>query len=57
MTNSKSKTFIDSITNLVQQIGGYISGAAARIFGPNDDDYPKTGVQPFEGESSNGDQK
>ncbi|MCU0535107.1 MAG: hypothetical protein MUD14_14565 [Hydrococcus sp. Prado102] len=25
-----------------------------RIFSPPDDDYPKTGIQPFEGESSEG---
>jgi hypothetical protein len=25
-----------------------------RIFSPPDDDYPKTGVQPFEGEPSEG---
>lgn len=24
-----------------------VSKAAGRIFGPNDDDYPETGVQPF----------
>ncbi|WP_171974789.1 hypothetical protein [Leptolyngbya sp. 'hensonii'] len=30
----------------------YISGAVARIFGPTDDAYPATGVQPFEGEPS-----
>ncbi len=32
--------------NMIQ----YISEAAARIFGPNDDAYPATGVQPFSGE-------
>jgi hypothetical protein len=28
----------------------YFSGALSRIFGPTDDAYPNTGVQPFEGE-------
>jgi hypothetical protein len=28
----------------------YISEAVARIFGPSDDAYPLTGVQPFNGE-------
>lgn len=34
------------LDNLVQ----YFSGAMSRIFGPSDDEYPNTGVQPFEGE-------
>lgn len=28
----------------------YFSEAISRIFGPSDDAYPATGVQPFEGE-------
>ncbi len=28
----------------------YITEAFARIFSPNDDQYPEIGVQPFEGE-------
>jgi hypothetical protein len=28
----------------------YVSGAMRRIFGPTDDSYPATGVQPYEGE-------
>jgi hypothetical protein len=28
----------------------YISEAVVRIFGPSDDSYPVTGVQPFSGE-------
>ncbi|HEY9897152.1 MAG TPA: isochorismate synthase [Candidatus Sericytochromatia bacterium] len=34
--------------NVVQ----YFSGALVRIFGPSDDSYPETGVQPFEGTPS-----
>ena len=36
-----------------QMIQSIMSGFA-RIFGPSDDDYPKSGVQPFEGEPYDG---
>jgi hypothetical protein len=39
-----------SIINGVTQVITYILGAASRIFGPRDDNYPATGVQPFEGD-------
>jgi hypothetical protein len=29
----------------------YLFGGFIELFSPNRDDYPKTGVQPFEGES------
>ena len=29
-----------------------LSTAVGRIFGPDDDDYPKTGVQPFNGDAA-----
>ncbi|NJK68666.1 MAG: isochorismate synthase [Microcoleus sp. CSU_2_2] len=32
----------------------YVSEAAMRIFKRSDDDYPNTGVQPFEGKPSKG---
>jgi hypothetical protein len=38
------------ISKLFESITQYISEAVARIFGPTDDEYPLTGVQPFEGE-------
>lgn len=41
---------IQSITDGVAQVFTYISGAASRIFSPRDDNYPATGVQPFEGD-------
>lgn len=41
------------ISKLVSDVLLYISGAMARIFGPTDDAYPETGVQPYEGEPSN----
>ena len=33
-------------------VSRYFWEAATRIFGPSDDDYPETGVQPFEGDLS-----
>ncbi|MEG4116126.1 isochorismate synthase [Microcoleus sp. N9_B4] len=30
----------------------YVSEAAVRIFSPSDDNYPNSGVQPFEGKPS-----
>ena len=34
------------IDDLIQ----FFSEAVSRIFGPTDDQYPNTGVQPFEGD-------
>jgi len=39
----------EKIQNAVQSILGGVS----RIFQPTDDDYPESGVQPFEGEPYN----
>lgn len=41
------------ITKAIENISEYFSGALARIFGPTDDKYPPTGVQPFEGDPYN----
>jgi hypothetical protein len=38
------------IYRLFDSISQYISEAVARIFGPSDDAYPVTGVQPFSGD-------
>ena len=38
------------IYKVFYSITQYISEAVARIFSPNDDAYPLTGVQPFSGE-------
>ncbi len=48
-TNNKGG-IMQGILELPQKIVRYIYGAAARIFSPRDDNYPETGVQPFEGE-------
>lgn len=39
-----------NIGKIIANVSEYISAAFARIFGPNDDQYPEIGVQPFEGE-------
>jgi hypothetical protein len=38
------------IPKLFDDVIQYFSGAISRIFGPSDDKYPNTGVQPFDGE-------
>ncbi|MDJ0615193.1 MAG: hypothetical protein QNJ63_00360 [Calothrix sp. MO_192.B10] len=42
-----------NISKLIAKITQYITEAAMRIFGPDDDEYPSTGVQPFTGEPYN----
>ncbi|NJN86289.1 MAG: hypothetical protein HC881_08205 [Leptolyngbyaceae cyanobacterium SL_7_1] len=49
-THKPPWNLLDAIKTIPQQIIGYISSAAIRIFSPNDDNYPATGTQPFEGE-------
>lgn len=41
-----------SIYKLFEDMAQYISEAVVRIFSPNDDTYPTTGVQPFTGQKS-----
>jgi hypothetical protein len=41
---------IHTIEIIPQRAIQYIASAATRIFSPTDDDYPATGVQPFEGD-------
>lgn len=36
--------------NIFDELIQFISGAVTRIFTPTDDEYPATGVQPFEGD-------
>lgn len=38
-----------SIFKQLDHVVQYFSGALVRIFGPTDDSYPATGVQPFDG--------
>ncbi|BDA74578.1 menaquinone-specific isochorismate synthase [Calothrix sp. PCC 7716] len=51
-TNTNRTTILETIKQVPQKIVSYISGAVVRIFSPRDDNYPETGVQPFEGEPS-----
>ena len=39
------------IISQIEQILSYIAEAIVEIFSPNDDTYPATGVQPFDGDS------
>jgi hypothetical protein len=43
-----------NIYQKVNETFRYLIEAAGRIFSPTDDDYPETGVQPFEGEPKKG---
>lgn len=43
---------LQTVKESTAQVIGFVSAAVTRIFGLNDDDYPATGVQPFEGEPS-----
>jgi hypothetical protein len=46
------KTFKHQLRHLLialQRVIQYIAQAVTRIFSPTDDQYPKTGVQPFTG--------
>lgn len=49
MTTSNNGIF-QTVKEVPQKIISYILGAVTRIFGTRDDNYPETGVQPFEGE-------
>jgi hypothetical protein len=37
------------VQRLVENVMQYVSGAVVRIFSPSDDNYPNSGVQPYEG--------
>jgi len=41
-----------NMPKLIDDIIQYFSAAISRIFGPDDNSYPETGVQPFDGESN-----
>ncbi|WP_166482416.1 hypothetical protein [Scytonema sp. UIC 10036] len=49
-TDNKFRTIVQAIADGIQQVTRYIVGAAVRVFGPRDDNYPEIGVHPFEGE-------
>lgn len=49
----KLQQLTQNILSASQRVVQDILGAVSRIFSPTDDQYPATGVQPFEGEISN----
>ncbi len=48
--NNNVSHIMQGIVEVPQKVFRYIYDAFVRIFSPRDDDYPETGVQPFEGE-------
>lgn len=48
----KVQQLTQNILYVPQRVIQDILGAVSRIFSPTDDQYPATGVQPFEGEIS-----
>ena len=47
---SKQHRRFESLLSLPLRIIRYVASPITRIFGPTDDEYPATGIQPFEGE-------
>jgi len=45
-----SRQVLQSVGNALSQLVTYLGAGIKRIFAPNDDQYPNTGVQPFEGD-------
>jgi hypothetical protein len=40
---------IQFVSGAVEKAIQFVSGAVVRIFSPSDDDYPASGVQPYDG--------
>ncbi|ESA37446.1 hypothetical protein N836_02740 [Leptolyngbya sp. Heron Island J] len=53
---STVKTMINTIGESIQKSTAWVLKAAKRLFSPSDDNYPDTGVQPFEGDIPETDQ-
>ncbi|MEL6461337.1 MAG: hypothetical protein AAFQ91_24420 [Cyanobacteria bacterium J06621_15] len=49
---SKIEQIIKLIVEIPQKLINFITNGVNRIFSPSDDDYPKSGVQPYEGDYS-----
>lgn len=49
-TTTKIGRVLQSVIELPQRVINFVYSAATRTFSPNDDDYPETGVQPYEGD-------
>jgi hypothetical protein len=46
-------TLLTHVKSWFTKTVSFVSGAANRIFGLNDDEYPETGVQPYSGDPAN----
>ncbi|MBV6626917.1 MAG: hypothetical protein KI793_28925 [Rivularia sp. (in: Bacteria)] len=51
-TTSKAKQMIKSVVEIPQKLIDFTTNGISRIFSPSDDDYPKSGVQPYEGDTA-----
>ncbi|MGB3641123.1 MAG: hypothetical protein WBA39_26615 [Rivularia sp. (in: cyanobacteria)] len=51
-TASKTRRMIKSIVEIPQKLINFTTLGVSRIFSPSDNDYPKSGVQPYEGDSA-----
>jgi hypothetical protein len=49
-SDNKLGTIVRGIVELPQKLVSFVMTAATKIFSPSDDNYPATGIQPFEGE-------
>jgi len=49
-TASKARRMIKSVVEIPQKLITATTNGVSRIFSPSNDDYPKSGVQPYEGE-------
>lgn len=51
MSETKSsRSFGETLKRVPQQVIQFVSSAAVRIFSLVKDDYPATGIQPYEGD-------
>lgn len=52
-STSKIQQILKSIVEFPQKLINLTTNGANKIFSPSNDDYPKSGVQPYEGDYSN----
>lgn len=51
-TDRKLPKLVRPIVETSRRAMRYVSDAVLRVFSPSDDNYPKTGVQPYSGDPS-----
>ena len=49
-SSAQQQNVLQVTLDAIKRLLGYMATPMSRIFGPRDDDYPATGVQPFEGD-------